>query len=58
MRIQGTGQPVLNLYPTSETEFFVRVIDVRVVFNQGSDGTVESLTLVQNGQEIVAPRVN
>ena len=58
LRIQGTGQPILNLYPTSETEFFVRVIDVGVVFNQGSDGTVESLTLVQNGQEIVAPRVN
>ncbi|WP_158517482.1 hypothetical protein [Moorena producens] len=58
MLIQGTGQSILKLYPTSETEFFARVIDLRVVFNQGSDGTVESVTLLQNGQETVAPRVD
>ncbi|WP_293071948.1 MULTISPECIES: serine hydrolase [unclassified Moorena] len=58
LRIQGTGQSIFNLYPTSETEFFTWVIDLRVVFNQGSDGTVESVTLLQNGQETVAPRVD
>ncbi len=58
LQIQGTGQPALTLYPTSETEFFARVIDLRIVFNQATDGTVESLTLLQNGQEIVAPRAD
>lgn len=58
LQIQGTGQPALTLYPSSETEFFARVIDLRIVFNQATDGTVESLTLLQNGQEILAPRAD
>lgn len=56
LQIQAKGEPALTLYPSSETEFFARVIDLRIVFNQGRDGTVESLTLLQNGQEILASK--
>ena len=56
LQIQATGQPALTLYPSSETEFFARLIDLRIVFNQGEDGAVESLTLLENGQEILAPK--
>jgi len=34
------------------------VIDWQIAFNQATDGRVESLTLLQNGQEIVALKVN
>lgn len=58
LQIQGTGQPSFPLYPASETEFFARVLDLRIVFNATSDDVVESLTLLQNGQEIIAPKVD
>lgn len=58
LHIQGTGQPQIPLYPTSETEFFARMLEFRIVFNTAPDGTVESATLLQNGQELPAPRVD
>lgn len=57
LQIQGTGQPQIPLYAASETEFFARVIEFRIVFNVNSDGTVESATLLQNGRETPAPKV-
>ncbi|MBP0005778.1 MAG: serine hydrolase [Cyanobacteria bacterium SBC] len=54
---RGTGQPRIALYPSSETEFFAREIELRITFNLGEDNRVESLTLRQNDREIVAPKV-
>ncbi|MEM6425801.1 MAG: serine hydrolase, partial [Cyanobacteria bacterium P01_D01_bin.128] len=58
LHIQGTGQPMIPLYPASENEFFARMLEFRIVFNTALDGTVESATLLQNGQELPAPRVD
>ncbi|MEL6401894.1 MAG: serine hydrolase [Cyanobacteria bacterium J06626_4] len=58
LHIQGTGQPQIPLFPASETEFFARLLEFRIVFNIAADGTVESATLLQNGQELPAPRVD
>lgn len=58
LQIQGAGQSSLALYPSSETEFFARIIDLQIVFNQATDGTVDSLTLLEDGQEIIAPKVD
>ncbi|MDJ0703295.1 MAG: serine hydrolase [Leptolyngbyaceae cyanobacterium MO_188.B28] len=58
LKIQGAGQSAFTLYPASETEFFARIMDMRIVFNQTADGTVESLTLIENGQETIAPKLN
>jgi len=59
LQIQGTGQPTFTLYPVSETEYASRVVnDLRVIFNQTPDGSVESLTLLEGGYETVAPKVN
>ena len=58
LHIQGTGQPQIPLFPTSETEFFARLLEFRIVFNTAADGTVESATLLQNGQELPAPKVD
>ncbi|NEQ47305.1 MAG: serine hydrolase [Leptolyngbya sp. SIOISBB] len=58
LHIQGTGQPQIPLYPASATEFFARILEFRIVFNTAADGTVESATLLQNGQELPAPKVD
>ena len=55
--LQGTGQPKIPLYAASESEFFARVLEFRIVFNTAPDDTVESATLFQNGQELPAPQV-
>ncbi|HSM82869.1 MAG TPA: serine hydrolase, partial [Nodosilinea sp.] len=53
---QGTGQPAIALYPASDTEFFALAPDLRIVFNLTASGAVESLTLIQGGQNTVVPR--
>jgi hypothetical protein len=55
---QGTGQPAIALYPASDTEFFALAPELRIVFNPIENGAVESLSLIQGGQNTVAPRVN
>lgn len=52
-----TGQPKREIFPASETEFFLKDIDVRLVFTRGGDGKAEKLVLHQGGRETPAPRV-
>ncbi|MHC4908423.1 MAG: serine hydrolase [Planctomycetota bacterium] len=47
--VQGTGQPKVGLTPTSPNEFALEGIDAAVTFNVGADGSVDTLTLHQNG---------
>ena len=54
---EGPGLPPVNLIPRSEVRFEVEGNPVWVTFNVRPDGEVESLTLEQQGQEQVAPRV-
>jgi D-alanyl-D-alanine carboxypeptidase len=49
---QATGQPRFEIYPLSDTEFFPRVIDARLVFTMGADGKASSVTLHQGGRQI------
>lgn len=57
LKAQATGQPAFDIFPKSETEFYVKVISAQITFNKSDDGAVESLTLFQGGQEIVGKRV-
>lgn len=54
---QATGQPSFAIYPSSETEFFLKVVEAQLTFNVAEDGTVESLTLHQNGQQMPAQKI-
>ena len=49
---QPTGQPKVDLYATSETEFFLKVVDAKIVFVKNDKGEVEKLILHQNGKEM------
>ena len=54
----GSGQPPsAELFPESETEFFMRVADARVTFVRGEGARVTGLVLHQNGQDIPARKV-
>ena len=46
---QATGQGKVEVFPRSETEFFVKEVDARISFVKGSDGKVSHLVLHQNG---------
>lgn len=54
--IQITGQPKFDLYPSSETEFFIEQIDAEVTFETNDAGEVTGLVIHQAGQEIPAER--
>ncbi|MEM8524327.1 MAG: serine hydrolase [Bacteroidota bacterium] len=48
---QATGQGKFELFPSSEHEFFLKVVDASVTFNQDDEGKIESMTLHQGGDE-------
>jgi serine-type D-Ala-D-Ala carboxypeptidase/endopeptidase len=54
---QATGQSKLQLFPESETEFFLKVVDAQVIFVKDSTGKVNQLILHQNGAKIPGTRV-
>jgi CubicO group peptidase (beta-lactamase class C family) len=53
---QLDDQAPLRIYPTSETEFFLRAVDARISFVRESDGRVTALILHQNGFDQTARR--
>lgn len=54
---QATGQPEFEVYPSSETEFYLTVVDAQIKFNRNDEGKVESLTLFQGGREMPAKKI-
>ncbi len=54
---QATGQPPFELFPTSNTQFYLKVVDARVTFVKNDKGDVEQLILHQNGQDMPGKRV-
>lgn len=54
---QATGQPKFEIFPTSPTNFFLKVVEAQVEFTPGADGKMASLTLHQNGQHIPGKRI-
>ncbi len=53
---QATGQQELEVFPASETEFFLKVVDARITFVKGADGKVNELVLRQGGRAMPAKR--
>ncbi len=51
LMVQATGQGKIPVFPTSDTEFFCKVVDARITFERDADGKVRQLVLHQNGQD-------
>jgi CubicO group peptidase (beta-lactamase class C family) len=56
--VQCTDQERFRVYPEGESEFFYRVVDARITFVAGEDGTVPRLILHQNGRDMEAERAD
>lgn len=53
---QATGQQKFEIFPKSETSFFLKVIDAKIDFNMDASGNVLSLFLTQ-GRKMEAKKV-
>ncbi|MEP7272515.1 MAG: serine hydrolase [Acidobacteriota bacterium] len=49
---QLTGQPVFEIFPESETKFFLRVVEAQLTFVRNEEGKVTQLILHQGGDRI------
>ena len=54
---QATGQPEVELFPESETRFFLKVVDAQVDFVRDEAGRVTGLVLHQGGMDLPARRI-
>lgn len=54
---QPTGQPKREIFPESETKFFLKEVDAQFIFVRGEGGRAESAVLHQGGREMPAKRV-
>ncbi len=55
--LQMTGQPKIQICPTSATHFFCRPVDATIDFEPGDDGKIARLVIHQNGADVPAQRV-
>lgn len=54
---QATGQGKVEVFPSSETEFFLKVVEARITFVKGASGKVDQLVLHQGGRDMPAKRI-
>jgi CubicO group peptidase (beta-lactamase class C family) len=54
---QPSGQPKAELFPESETKFFVKMVDAQVTFQPDEKKQVKELVLTMGGQNRTAKRV-
>ncbi len=54
---QLTGQPRFEMFPESERDFFLKVVDAQITFETDDSGQAIAFILHQNGQNPRAPRI-
>lgn len=52
-----TGQPQLEIFPSSPTQYFAKIANMRVTFVTDAQGRATALTLLENGVNHTAPRI-
>jgi len=55
---QATGQQKFQIFPESQTKFFLKVVDAQIKFIESENGNFESFILYQGGQEITGKKKN
>jgi CubicO group peptidase (beta-lactamase class C family) len=56
LMMEPTSQSKVELFPESETKYFLKVVDAQVTFVKDEDGTVSRLILRQGGEDREAKR--
>lgn len=54
---QATGQNRFEIYPSSQTKFFLKVVDAQLTFVRGAEGRVDTVILHQGGADTPAKRI-
>jgi hypothetical protein len=54
---QATNQPKVRVFPESQRDYFLKVVDAQITFETGASGRATSLTLHQSGHNIPAKRI-
>ena len=54
---QGPGQPKVELFPLSKTTFFLKVADVRMIFDKNEEGEVFQVIIRQGISDMFAKKV-
>ena len=57
LKTQATGQPVFDIFPKTENEFYLKVVNAQLMFHKNEAGKVDSVTLFQGGRETTGKRV-
>lgn len=57
LKTQATGQQAFDIFPKSENEFYLKVVNAQLVFNKNDDGDVDSVTLFQGGRETTGKQI-
>jgi len=55
--VQATGQPKLEIFPESDHDYFLKVVDAQITFVTDAKGQATELILHQNGLDQHAKRV-
>jgi len=55
--MQATGQSKVEIFPESETDYFLAVADVQVTFVKDDKGQVTEAILHQNGRNLTAKKI-
>jgi CubicO group peptidase (beta-lactamase class C family) len=56
-KAQATGQPFFEIFPESESKFFLKVVDAQLEFFKDESGKTVSLTLFQGGRELPGKKI-
>jgi CubicO group peptidase (beta-lactamase class C family) len=54
---QATGQSKVEVFPSSPTEFFLKVVEARISFVKDASGAVTGLVLHQGGRDMPAKKI-
>ncbi|BAZ23557.1 hypothetical protein NIES4073_44460 [Kalymmatonema gypsitolerans NIES-4073] len=54
---QATGQPKFEIYPESDTKYFLTVVDAQITFVKDEKGELTQLILHQNEQDIPGKKI-
>lgn len=55
--VQATGQPRFEVFPESDRDYFLTVVDAQVTFQTDANGRATGLVLHQNGADMPAARI-
>ncbi len=55
--VKLSGQESIQVYPTADDKFYYKVVDAQISFGRDEAGSVTTLTLHQNGRDLLAPKM-